>query len=108
MGEDGDLSALDSRVAFLPLETNPNAHFEIEDTCLPIKEGDMVVFNGRSPHRTVIRSDGAIAGGHKHGAAGGVSFLGAFQMSTFLPVGLPIPAPTPAPKKGPKKGKGGG
>ena len=101
------LSFLDSRVAFVPLETNPNAHFDIEDTCLPIKRGRMVVFNGRSPHRTVIRSDSPSSG--KHGAAG-VSFLGAFQMSTFLPVGTilgtaPVPSPTPVGKSAKKAKK---
>jgi len=101
---------VETRVAMVALETNPDAHFDVDETCLPIVRGAMIVFDGRSPHNTVLRSSPTVKGA-------GVSLIGGFQLSTFSPVGesgtptewniFQNPPLTPkSMKKRPKKKKG--
>ena len=99
---------VETRVAMVALETNPDAHFDVDETCLPIVRGAMIVFDGRSPHNTVLRSLPTVKGA-------GVSLIGGFQLSTFSPVGFDFiepdqtlsPTQTPkSMKKRPKKKKG--
>ena len=62
------------RVAFLPLETNDDAYFDVEDICVPIEEGNLIQFDGGSPHHTVVKS-------------GTVSLIGPFHTKTMENVG---------------------
>ena len=77
-------------VAFIPIKASEGAYFDIEDSCIPLHEGRAVRFNGRRPHRTVLRNGGS------------VSLLGPFDLKTMKNVGTigtcaPTPAPVPSP-----------
>jgi len=54
-------------VAFIMMNTNPDAFFQHGETSVPIVEGSLVHFNGRISHNTVINS-------------GRVDLLGPFEM----------------------------
>ncbi|EJK74718.1 hypothetical protein THAOC_03584 [Thalassiosira oceanica] len=75
-------------VAFVFLNTNPDAHFELDGDCVPVVENSLVAFNGgQSKHRTVVNG-------------GEVRLLGPFHAKSMEPVGncgdpgFP-PCPTP-------------
>ena len=64
----------EDRVGFIFLNTNDDAHFDVDDTCVPVQKNRLVMFDGaRSVHHTVI---------HK----GRVSLLGPFHAKTFVGV----------------------
>ena len=46
------------QVGFLFLNTNEDAYFETDDgkLCTPVKKGNFVSFDGRMPHRSVVKS----------------------------------------------------
>ena len=82
-------------VGLFPATTNPDAHFDVVDTCVPIKEGELIVFNGGSPHRTVVNG-------------GSVTFIGPFHLKSMEAVGvtdrssdLPSDVPSHVPSSSP-------
>ncbi|EJK74720.1 hypothetical protein THAOC_03586 [Thalassiosira oceanica] len=86
----------DDVVAFVFLNTNPDAHFELDGDCVPVVENSLVAFNGgQSKHRTVVNG-------------GEVRLLGPFHAKSMEPVGkcvsCPIITTTPPPRG--KSGKG--
>ena len=65
----------DDIVAFLFLNTNPDAHFELDGECVPVVKNNLVAFNGgHSKHRTVVNG-------------GEVRLLGPFHAKSMEPVG---------------------
>jgi hypothetical protein len=46
----------DKRVAFVFLNTNPNAHFIHDNVSVPVVEGTLVHFNGAVPHQTIVNA----------------------------------------------------
>jgi hypothetical protein len=89
----------DKRVAFVFLNTNPNAHFLHDDVSVPVVEGTLVHFNGAVPHQTIVNS-------------GVVRLLGPIYSNDFTAT-VEAPSP-PAPigksgktTRGPKAGKSG-
>lgn len=62
------------QVGFVPLETNDDAYFDVDNECIPIREGNLVQFDGHLPHHTVVNS-------------GSVSLLGPFHTKTMHNVG---------------------
>ena len=64
----------EASTGFIILNDNPHAHFDYEETSVPIKKGSLVVFKGGRPHNTVVRS-------------GSVDLLGPFEGSWFSEVG---------------------
>ena len=65
----------DDKVGFLFLNTNDDAHFEVDDTCIPARKNRLVTFNGaKSIHQTIIER-------------GRVNLLGPFHIKTFVGVG---------------------
>ena len=65
--ETGQVVDGDRNVAFVMLNSNPDAYFQHGETSVPIVEGSLVSFDGRTPHNTVVNS-------------GYVHILGPFQM----------------------------
>ena len=64
----------DEVVAFVFLNTNPDAHFELDGECVPVVKNNLVAFNGgRSRHRTVVNG-------------GEVRLLGPFHAKSMEPV----------------------
>lgn len=100
-GDGGDARRpASSRVAIVPLATNPHAHFETEGACHPIVRGHMIHFDGLSPHGTVLRRG---AGGD----ARGVSLIGPIHLPAFVPTGDVETPPSKSSKttKASKKGR---
>lgn len=65
----------DDKVGFVFLNTNDDAHFDVDDTCIPALKNRLVLFDGaKSVHRTVIER-------------GRVHLLGPFHVKTFVGVG---------------------
>ncbi|KAL9189948.1 hypothetical protein ACHAXT_009623 [Thalassiosira profunda] len=77
-------------VTLVPLETNDDAHFDVENTCFSIKKGQFIHFEGGRPHQTVVGS-------------GTVSLLGPFHAKTMKNVGgaMSMPTAPPAPTVSP-------
>ncbi|KAL7461320.1 hypothetical protein ACHAXS_001743, partial [Conticribra weissflogii] len=74
-----DRSPADGFVALFSVEDHDGAHFETEETCVPIQKNRLILFEGgRYAHRTVIRN--------QH-AGKNVMFIGPVQARTLLPVG---------------------
>ncbi len=66
-------------VALYSLEDHEGAHFEVEETCIPIQKNRLMLFEGGdSVHRTVIRNAGKNA----------VKFVGPFAAKTLSAVGV--------------------
>jgi len=65
--ETGKVVDGDRDVAFVMLNSNPDAYFQHGETSVPIVEGSLVSFDGRTPHNTVVNS-------------GYVHILGPFEM----------------------------
>ena len=88
----------DEVVAFVFLNTNPDAHFELDGECVPVVKNNLVTFNGgHSKHRTVVNG-------------GEVRLLGPFHAKSMEAVGPgDCDAGPPAPKsktdKAPKSPK---
>ena len=88
----------DDIVAFVFLNTNPDAHFELDGECVPVVKNNLVAFNGgHSKHRTVVNG-------------GEVRLLGPFHAKSMEAVGPgDCDAGPPAPKsktdKAPKSPK---
>lgn len=64
------------RVGFVALKSSDDAYFEHHGafgTCVPIKEGSFIQFDGRVPHNTIIKN-------------GSVKMLGPFEVATFAAV----------------------
>jgi len=65
-------------VALYSLDDNEGAHFEVEETCIPIRKNRLMLFEGGDAvHRTVIRNAGKNA----------VKFIGPFATKTLTAVG---------------------
>ncbi len=65
-------------VALFSLEDHNGAHFETEQTCVPIAKNRLILFEGgRVPHRTVIRN---------HDAEKNVMFIGPIEARSLLRV----------------------
>ena len=65
----------DDKVGFLFLNTNDDAHFEVDDTGIPARKNRLVTFNGgKSIHQTIIQR-------------GRVNLIGPFHVKTFVGVG---------------------
>ncbi|KAL3773858.1 hypothetical protein ACHAW5_008718 [Stephanodiscus triporus] len=62
------------RVAFVVLNTNPDAYFAHGKMSVPIVEGSLVHFIGGIPHNTIVNS-------------GSVKLLGPFDVKSFIGVG---------------------
>eukprot|EP00591_Stephanopyxis_turris_P008380 CAMPEP_0195510812 /NCGR_PEP_ID=MMETSP0794_2-20130614/3348_1 /TAXON_ID=515487 /ORGANISM="Stephanopyxis turris, Strain CCMP 815" /LENGTH=317 /DNA_ID=CAMNT_0040638303 /DNA_START=39 /DNA_END=989 /DNA_ORIENTATION=+ len=60
----------ETRTAFVFLEDNPNAFFNHGEKSVPVTKGNMVIFDGRIPHHTVVNK-------------GKVKLLGPFDPKTF-------------------------
>ena len=74
-GTDGKMRSVDQdRVAFVVLNTNPDAYFVHGDVSVPIVEGSLVHFIGGIPHNTIVNS-------------GSVKLLGPFDAKHFTSVG---------------------
>jgi hypothetical protein len=79
----------DKRVAFVFLNTNPNAHFIHDNVSIPVVEGTLVHFNGAVPHQTIFN-------------AGVVRLLGPIYSNDFAatlgmePVFEPTASPAPS------------
>jgi len=43
-------------IAFMFLNTNDDAHFNHGDSCVPVKKGNLVKFDGSNVHNTVVTS----------------------------------------------------
>ena len=79
-------------VGFIPLNTNKDAHLDVEETCVPIVKDKLVLFKAQAPHHTVVNS------GH-------VSLIGPFHIKSMNNVGVvptslpspPVPLPTSLP-----------
>ena len=84
----------DDVVAFVFLNTNPDAHFELDGECVPVVKNNLVAFNrGHFKHRTVVNG-------------GEVRLLGPFHAKSMEPVGgHPPPAPQSKSSKSPKTRK---
>ena len=86
----------DDIVAFVFLNTNPDAHFELDGECVPAVKNNLVAFNGGQSHRTVVNG-------------GEVRLLGPFHAKSLEAVGPWCDAGSPAPKsktdKAPKSPK---
>ena len=83
-GTDGKRRSVDQdRVAFVVLNTNPDAYFVHGDVSVPIVEGSLVHFIGGILHNTIVNS-------------GSVQLLGPFDAKRFTSVGLP-PTQSPSP-----------
>jgi len=79
---------------FIPLRTNKDAYFDIDETCYSIEEGSLVTFNGSSHHKTVINS-------------GTVSLIGPFQLPSMKMIGMLLQAEQDSQSKGEKREKRG-
>ena len=72
----------DDVVAFVFLNTNPDAHFELDGSCVPVVENSLVAFNGgQFKHRTDVNG-------------GEVGLLGPFHTKSMEPVGGPCLTPS--------------
>ena len=65
-----------NQVGFIPVNTNKDAHLDVDDSCFPIEEGKLVKFDASSPHHTVVNR------GH-------VNLIGPFQLHSMKDVGPP-------------------
>jgi len=54
--QSGEVVNGDEDVAFVMLNSNPDAYFQHGGTSVPIVEGSLVYFNGSTPHNTVVNS----------------------------------------------------
>jgi hypothetical protein len=82
----------DKRVAFVFLNTNPNAHFVHDNVSVPVVEGTLVHFNGAVPHQTIVNS-------------GVVRLLGPMYTNDFMATvgGYPEPTGKSGKTRGPAK-----
>lgn len=72
------------RVGFLPLNTNKDAFFDVDDTCIPIEKNKLIHFDGSLPHHTVVNG-------------GIVRFLGPFHVDSMKSVGCGSSGPGEGP-----------
>jgi hypothetical protein len=92
-GTDGKRCSVDQdRVAFVVLNTNPDAYFVHGDVSVPIVKGSLVHFIGGILHNIIVNS-------------GSVQLLGPFDAKRFTSVG-PAPEPNSKSGKGSKVSKG--
>ena len=83
----------DDVVAFVFLNTNPDAHFELDGECIPVIKNNLVAFNGgHSKHHTVVNG-------------GEVRLLGPFHAKSMEPTTGAPPAPQSKSNKNPKARK---
>ncbi|EJK58286.1 hypothetical protein THAOC_21603 [Thalassiosira oceanica] len=88
---DGHTVPTDDVVAFVFLNTNPDAFFELDGNCVPVVENSLVAFNGgQSKHRTVVNG-------------GEVRLLGPFHAKSMEPVGCPPRPPSSIPYEMPSE-----
>lgn len=74
----------DDKVGFVFLTTNDDAHFDVDDTCIPALKNRLVLFDGaKSVHRTIVER-------------GRVHLLGPFHVKTFAGVGSTQDCPSDA------------
>ena len=62
-------------VAFIPLNSNPDAYFQQGGMSVPIVKNSLIQFKGNEPHNTVVKS-------------GVVNMLGPFQVGPFGASGI--------------------
>ena len=90
---EGPIVPADEVVAFVFLNTNPDAHFELDGECIPVIKNNLVAFNGgHSKHHTVVNG-------------GEVRLLGPFHAKSMEPTTGAPPAPQSKSNKNPKTRK---
>jgi len=83
-------------LCFLFLETNDDAHFNHGETCVPVVAGNIVSFDGSTPHNTVIRSGSVSLLGPLNAEELGWTVGRELLHNAVTPTSAPTSAPTNA------------